>query len=105
MVRSYENSMKCKECRYKGNYIPHLDNYDIDNKAKHKKGNKWYSCNYPLPFHADPKAIMEHWGENCRVAKATNNSVCGNSFHDSNSPKLNDAECLECGKPYKQTDL
>ena len=59
--------MACKDCKYKGIYVPHLDNYDPDSFDGEKEGNKWYSCDYPLPWFAIPRGIMEHQGEDCKA--------------------------------------
>ena len=58
--------MACKDCKYKGQYFPHLDDYHPELP---KKGgdNKWFNCDYPLPCFALPEAIMEHYGEGCKV--------------------------------------
>ena len=59
--------MACKDCKYKGQYFPHLDDYDLNSFDHKKEGNKWFNCDYPLPCFATPEAIMEHFGEGCKV--------------------------------------
>lgn len=53
------NIQTCEGCIYCGVIIKHLANFG---------GNpEWKSCNYPLPYHAVPKASPTKLKHNCRI--------------------------------------
>lgn len=80
--------MKCDTCKYLGAVLDHLKGHD--------GVKEWRHCKYPLPYHADDKAIPMGVKHNCKVHTCGHfNWVCA-VYPGSKVCSLYEVYCTDC---------